>query len=98
MMLSIIEYDYVRCIAKIIAYKMSSSSREDYILVGFINVAYKMCDDRIEHNVCEIMKQQNFDNLERIKKNKYATLRVGYLIIYIFFYVMKIFPNMPKSE
>ena len=76
MMLRKIEQDNVRFLTKILAYKMISSSREDTVSTGFINVVYKMCVDKVEVNLCEIMKLNLFHDLERIKKNKYATFNL----------------------
>lgn len=98
MMLSLIKQDDVRFISKILAYQMNSSSREDEVSAGFINAVYKMCVDKVEVNLCEILKQQLFDNLERIKKNKYASFRFGSLITYLFFQILKRFSNMPQSK
>ena len=55
-----------------------------------------MCIDEVEVNLCEIIRQQLVENLERTKKNKYETFRFGSLITYPFFHVMKRFPNMAQ--
>ena len=57
MMLNLIEQDDVRFIKKILAYKMSSRSRENEIFIDFINHTYKMCIDKIKVKLCEILKQ-----------------------------------------
>jgi len=56
MILSLIKQDDVIFISKILAYKMSSSSREDEVSVGFIDATYKMSIDRIEFNLCDILQ------------------------------------------
>ena len=94
MMLSLIQQDDVIFISKILAYKMSFSSREDEFTIGFINASYKMCFERVEVNLCEILKQKLFYILDKIKKKMYATLRFGSLINSLFFHSIKRFPTM----
>lgn len=56
MMLSLIQQDDVGFIIKILSYKMSSSSREDGVSTRFINTTNKMCVERVEVNLCKIIK------------------------------------------
>lgn len=88
----------VRFISKIIGYKINYSSRVNSILPRFIHVAYMMILGNEKVNICKIFRQRLVDNLDRIKKNKNATLRFESLFTYLFFQIIRKFCGMPSYE
>lgn len=90
--ISKIQQDDVRYLCKILTSKFCANSREDDMATGMIHVAYLMCVDKIQVDMCEILRIQLFENLEKIKKTKNSQFRFSSLITYMFFDLIRRFP------
>ena len=70
MVIKTIKKDDVKFLSKIIAYSICASSKIDEILVGFIYVAYKICIEKEQVNLSQILRMQLLENLGKIKRTK----------------------------
>ena len=70
--ISKIKKDDVRYLCKFLTTKFCGSSREDDMAAGMVHVAYLMCIEKKQVDLCEILRIQLFENLEKIKKAKYT--------------------------
>ena len=91
MVISTIKQDDMRFLSRIIAYLVCASSKIDEILVGLIYAAYKICVEKEEVNLSEILRMQLLENLENIKRTKYGVFRFQSLINHILFHVLNRF-------
>ena len=87
-----IRQDDVRYLCKILTTKFCANSREDDMAVGLVHAAYLMCVEKKKIDLCEILRIQLFENLDRIKKVKNTQFRFSSLITYIFFHIYRRFP------
>ena len=94
MVISTIKQDGVRFLSRIIAYSICTSSKRDKLSAGFIYAAYKICVEKEQVNLSEIIRMQLLKNLEKIKRTKNGVFRFQSLINHIFFHVLKRFPNL----
>ena len=92
MVISSIKQDDVRFLSRIIAYLVCTNSKIDELLVGFIYTAYKICVEKEQVNLSEILRVQLLENLEKIKRTKNGIFKFQSPINHIFFHVLKIFP------
>ena len=60
--------------------------------VGFIYATYKICVEKEQVNLSEILRVQLLKNLEKIKRTKNGVFIFQSLINHIFFHVLKRFP------
>ena len=61
-------------LSKIIGYSFCASSKIDELSVGFIYAAYKICVEKEQVNLSEILIMQLLQNLEKIKRTKNGVL------------------------
>ena len=94
MVISTIKQDDVRFLSRIIAYSICASSKIDELLTKFIYTTYKICVEKEQVNLSEIIRMQLLENLEKIKRTKNGVFRFQSLINQIFFHVLKIFPYL----
>ena len=94
MVISSIKKDDVRFLSRIITYLVCASSKIDELSTRFICAAYKMCVEKEQVNLNEILRMQLLENLENIKRIKNGVLIFQSFINHIFFYVMKRFPYL----
>ena len=73
MVINTINQDDVRFLRIIIAYSICESSNE--LSVGFIYVAYKICVEKEQVNLSEILRMQLLKKLEKIKRTKNGVFR-----------------------
>ena len=66
-----IKKDDVIFLSRIISYLVCASSKIDELSVGFIYATYKMCVEKEQVNLSEILRMQLLENLEKIKRKKY---------------------------
>ena len=64
----------------------------------FIYVAYKICIEKEQVNLIEILRMQLLENLENIKRTKNGVFRFKSLINHILFHLLKIFPYLLVIE
>ena len=95
--MSLKKYDVI-FLSRIIAYSICESSKIDELSAKFIYVAYKICIEKEQVNLSEILRMQLLENIENIKRNKNGVFRFQSLIIHIFFHVLKIFPYLSIIE
>ena len=65
---------------------------------SFIHATYMMCVEKAKVNLCEILRAQLVENLERIKKIRNNQFKFQSLINYMFFHLIKRFPFMTIVE
>lgn len=98
MVINTIKQDDVRFLSRIIAYSLCASSKIDELLAGYIYVAYKICVEKKQVNLSEILRMQLLENLEKIKRTKSVVFRFQSLINHILFHVLQIFPYLSVTE
>lgn len=81
--------DDARYVCKILTSKFCANSREDDMAAGMVHVAYLMCIEKVQVDMCEILRIQLFENLEKIKKTKNSQFRFSSLITYMFFDLLR---------
>ena len=74
MVTSAIKQDDVRFLSIIIAYSICASSKIDKMLGRFIYAAYKICVEKEQVNLSEILRMQLLENLEKIKRVRIVCL------------------------
>ena len=75
MVISTIKKDDVRFLSRIITYSICASSRIDELSVKFIYTTYKICIEKEQVNLNQIMRMQLLENLEKIKRTKNGVFR-----------------------
>ena len=70
MVISTIKQDDVSISNRIIAYFVCASSKIDELSTGFIYATYKICIEKEQVNLSEILRIQLLENLEKIKRTK----------------------------
>ena len=75
MVISTIKKDNVRFLIRIITYSICASSNIDELLVGFIYATYKICVEKEQVNLSEILRMQLLENLEKINMTKNCVFR-----------------------
>lgn len=75
MMINTIQQYDVCFLTRIIAYSLCASSKNDELSAGFIYVAYKICVEKEQVNLSEILRVQLIQNLEKIRRTKNGVLR-----------------------
>ena len=94
MVISTIKKNDVIFLSRIISYSICASSKIDELLAGLIYAAYKICIEKEQVNLTEILRMQLLENLEKIKRTKNSVFRFQSLINHIFFHVLKRFPYL----
>lgn len=94
MVIRTIKQDDVRFLSRIITYSICASSKIDELLVGFIYETYKICVEKEQVNLSEILRMQLLENLEKIKRTKNGVFTFQSLINHILFHVLKRFPYL----
>lgn len=89
-----IKKDDLRFISRIISYSVCASSKIDELLVGFICATYKICVEKKQVNLSEILRMQLLENLKKIKRKKSGVFRFQSFINHIFFHALKRFPYL----
>ena len=77
---------------------MNHSSRLNSIPTRFIHVAYLMTKKRENVNICEIVRHQLLDNIEKLKKIMSVVFRFEALLTHLFFQVVRQFTSIPNRE
>jgi hypothetical protein len=98
MVISSIKQHDVRFLSRIIASSICESSKIDELSARFILVAYKLCVEREQVNLSEILRIQLLENLEKIKKTKNYVFRFQSLINHLFFHVLRRFPFLSVTK
>ena len=75
MVISSIKQDDVRFLSRIIAYSVCASSKIDELSARFMYAAYKICVEKEQVNLNEILRMQLLENLEKIKRTKNGVFR-----------------------
>ena len=70
MVINKIKQDDVRFLSRIIAYFVCASFKIDELSARFIYATYKKCVEKEQVNLCEILRMQLLENLEKIKRTK----------------------------
>ena len=70
MAINAIKQDDVRLLSRIIAYSICASSKIDDLLARFLYIAYKICVDKEQVSLSEIIRMQLLESLEKIKRTK----------------------------
>ena len=65
----------MRFLSRIIAYFVCASSKINEILLGFIYASYKICVEKEQVNLSEILRMQLLENLDKIKRTKNGVFR-----------------------
>lgn len=94
MVINTIKQDDVRLLSRIIAYSICVRSKIDELSTKFIYATYKICVEKEQVNLSEILRMQLLEKLEKIKRTKNGVFRFQSLINHIFFHVLKIFPYL----
>ena len=94
MVISTIKQDDVRFLSRIIAYLGCASSEIDEMSTRIIYTTYKICVEKEQVNLNEILRMQLLENLEKIKRTKNGVFRFQSLINHILFHVLKRFPYL----
>jgi len=84
----------VKFASMIIGYKIYHSSRENSVPGTAIYTAYQMLKENADYDLCELLVNQLFENLQ-IKKDKKNSFKYGNLILCLFFYYMN---ELPRSS
>ena len=91
MVINTIKQDDVRFLSRTIAYSIRASLKIDELSIRFIYATYKICVEKEQVNLNEILSMQLLENLEKIKRTKNGVFRFQSLINHIFFHVLKRF-------
>ena len=75
MVIDTIKQEDVRFLSRIIAYSICPNSKIDELSVEFIYTAYKICVDKEQINLSEILRMQLLENLEKVKRTKNGVFR-----------------------
>lgn len=98
MIMSTIKHHDVIFVSRIITSCICGCSKTDELLADFIHAAYKICVEKEQVNLSEIMRIQLVENLEKIKKTKNSVFRFQSLINHVFFHVLKRFPFLSVAK
>lgn len=77
---------------------MNYSSRVNSVPARFIRPTYLMIVKMEKVNMCEIVKQQLLDNIEKLKKTKNVVFVFDSLLTHLFFQLIISFLGMPDPE
>ena len=82
-------------ISEILGYNLNHYSRLYLVPARFLHVAYLMKVEKKNVNMCEIVRLELLDNIEKLKKTKSVVFRFEFLLIHMFFQVIREFPGLP---
>lgn len=98
MVINTIKQHDVRFLRRVIVSSIYAISKIAKLSAGFIYASYKICVEKEQVNISEILRVQLLENLEKIKRTKNYVFRFQSLVNHLFFHILRRFLFLSVAE